>query len=161
VKSQEDTERADLELEAAALQDNPEEEESELAAIYEERGLDPVLAREVARQLMRHDALGAHARDEIGITAELSARPFQAAFTSAGTFAAGALVPLIVASITPAGLILWLVPGIAVGMLGVLGGLASATGGASPWRGAARVCFWGTMAMALTALAGKLFGVSV
>jgi len=160
VKSQEDTERADLQLEAQALQENPEEEESELAAIYEERGLDPPLAREVTRQLMHHDALGAHARDEIGITAELSAQPFQAAFTSAGTFAAGAAIPLIVASVTPVGSILWLVPAVAIGLLGVLGGLAAATGGASPLRGALRVCFWGTIAMALTALAGKLFGVS-
>jgi VIT1/CCC1 family predicted Fe2+/Mn2+ transporter len=161
VKSQEDTERADLKMESDALENNSEEEQEELATIYRERGLDENLAEEVARQLMAHDALGAHARDEIGITQELSARPLQAAFTSSGTFAAGAAIPVALSAVTPVATILWLVPTVTIVMLGALGGLAAATGGASPLRGALRVCFWGTLAMGLTALVGKLFGVSV
>jgi vacuolar iron transporter family protein len=161
VKSQQDTESADLKMESEALETNREEELSELADIYRERGLEQSLAEEVARQLMEHDALGAHARDEIGITKELSARPFQAAFTSAGMFAAGAVIPVILASIAPTTSVLWLVPSVAIVMLGILGALAAATGGASPIKGAWRVCFWGTLAMGLTALVGKLFGISV
>ncbi len=161
VKSQADTEKADLALEAHALEHNPEYEEEELAAIYRDRGLDENLAAEVARQMMEHDALGAHARDEIGITAELSARPIEAALASAGTFAAGAALPLLVASVFPASTILWLVPATAILMLGALGGLAARAGGAAPMNGAMRVCFWGTLAMALTAAVGKVFGISV
>ncbi len=161
VKSQEDTEAADLKMEADALENDYEGELNELADIYRGRGLDQKLATEVARQLMEHDALGAHARDEIGITAELSARPFQAAFTSAGMFAAGAAIPVVLASVAPLTSILWLIPLIAIVMLGVLGALAAATGGASPLIGASRVCFWGSLAMGLTALVGRLFGVSV
>ena len=161
VKSQEDTERADLQMELEALENNREEEQQELADIYEDRGLDTELAMEVARQLMEHDALGAHARDEIGITQELSARPLQAAFTSAGTFAGGAAIPLIVSAMAPMNAVLWLVPLITILMLGTLGGLAAAAGGASPLRGALRVCFWGTIAMGITAAVGKLFGVAV
>lgn len=161
VKSQQDTESADLQLEALALENNWQEEESELADIYRQRGLEAELAAEVARQLMRHDALGAHARDEIGITSELSARPLQAAATSAGTFAVGAAIPVGLTVIAPVTSILWLVPAVAILMLGLLGGLAAATGGASPVRGAGRVCLWGTLAMGLTALVGKLFGISV
>ena len=161
VKSQEDTEAADLKMEALALESDHDGELSELAEIYRERGLDQNLAEEVARQLMKHDALGAHARDEIGITKELSARPFEAAFTSAGMFAAGAAIPAILASIIPVASILWIVPLIAIVMLGVLGALAAKTGGASPLVGATRVCFWGSLAMGLTALVGKVFGVSV
>lgn len=161
VKSQEDTEAADLKMEAAALEDDYEGELSELADIYHERGLEQKIATEVARQLMEHDALGAHARDEIGITAELSARPFQAAFASAGMFAAGAAIPVALAALAPIRSILWVVPLIAILMLGVLGALAAASGGASLLRGAWRVCFWGSIAMGLTALVGKLFGVSL
>ena len=161
VKSQEDTESADLKMESDALANDREGELSELAEIYRERGLDQSLAEEVAHQLMEHDALGAHARDEIGITKELSARPFQAAFTSAGMFAVGAVIPVILASIAPAASILWIVPLTAILMLGILGALAAATGGASPIKGAWRVCFWGTLAMGLTALVGKLFDFSV
>jgi VIT1/CCC1 family predicted Fe2+/Mn2+ transporter len=160
VKSQEDTERADLAMEAEALANNREEEERELAAIYRDRGLDQPLADEVARQLMIHDALGAHARDEIGITAELGARPMQAAFWSAASFSAGGAVPLLTATVAPTASVLWLVPVVAIGLLAVLGGVAAATGGAPVLRGAARVCFWGTLAMGLTALVGRLFGIA-
>jgi len=160
VKSQEDTERADLAMEARALADNREEEEKELAAIYQSRGLDGPLAAEVARQLMEHDALGAHARDEIGITEELGAKPMQAALWSAASFSAGAAVPLLTATIGPSHSIIWLVPVLATGLLGALGAVAAATGGARVLRGAARVCFWGTLAMGLTALVGKLFGIA-
>lgn len=161
VKSQEDTERADLKMESEALKNNRDEEVKELAAIYCERGLDANLADEVARQLMKHDALGAHARDEIGITAALGARPIQAAFWSAVSFSFGAAIPLVAATIAPAASLLWLVPGLAILLLGALGAIAAATGGASAWRGALRVCFWGSFAMGLTAAVGKLFGVSV
>ena len=161
VKSQEDTEAADLKMEADAIENDYEGEMSELADIYRERGLDQTLAKEVARQLMDHDALGAHARDEIGITQELSARPFQAAFTSAGMFAAGAAIPVAIASVASITSILWLVPLIAIVMLGVLGAVAASAGGASPLKGAWRVCFWGSLAMGITALVGKFFGVTV
>jgi VIT1/CCC1 family predicted Fe2+/Mn2+ transporter len=160
VKSQQDTERADLQMESYALANNREEEEQELAAIYRQRGLDEPLAAEVARQLMKHDALAAHARDEIGITEELSARPFQAAFYSAAAFSMGAAVPLITAAMSPASAIIWLVPALAVILLGLLGAIAAHTGGASPIRGAVRVCFWGSFAMGLTALVGKIFGIA-
>jgi len=161
VKSQEDTEAADLKMEAEALENNREEEEEELAAIYRGRGLEEDLATEVAKQMMAHDALGTHARDEIGITAELSARPLQAAFWSATTFSIGAAVPLATAILAPTSSLLWVVPALAIVMLGTLGALAAIAGGAPPLRGALRVCFWGTIAMALTAAVGKLFGVSV
>jgi VIT1/CCC1 family predicted Fe2+/Mn2+ transporter len=159
VKSQEDTERADLELEAEALANNRDEEQKELAAIYQARGLDARLADEVARQLMEYDALGAHARDEIGITAELGAKPMQAALWSAAAFSAGGIVPVVAVGMASPVSVLWLVPAIAIGLLGVLGAVAAVTGGASLLRGAARVCFWGTFAMALTAIVGKLFGI--
>jgi VIT1/CCC1 family predicted Fe2+/Mn2+ transporter len=161
VKSQEDTERADLKMESDALKNNREEETQELAAIYQQRGLDQDLAEEVARQLMAHDALGAHARDEIGITSELGARPIQAAVWSAVAFSIGAAIPLMTATLAPLSLLLWLVPTLAIGLLGALGAIASATGGAPPVRGAMRVCFWGSIAMGLTAAVGKLLGVSV
>jgi VIT1/CCC1 family predicted Fe2+/Mn2+ transporter len=160
VKSQEDTERADLDLEREALANNHDEEEQELAAIYRERGLDEQLAAEVARQLMKHDALAAHARDEIGITDQLSARPLQAALYSAVAFSLGAAIPVLTAAIGPATWLIWLVPALAIILLGLLGAVAARTGGASPFRGAARVCFWGSLAMALTALVGKLFGIA-
>ncbi|NNJ70497.1 MAG: VIT family protein [Kiritimatiellales bacterium] len=160
VKSQEDTERADLEMERQALEDNPEEEEMELAAIYRKRGLDLELALEVARQLMKHNALEAHARDEIGITDELSAHPIQAAFWSALAFSIGAVIPVLSAVVAPCSALLWLVPALAIIMLGTLGSLAAYAGGASPVRGALRVCFWGVLAMALTAVAGLIFGFS-
>ena len=161
VKSQEDTERADLQMESEALENNREEEEQELAAIYRERGLDETLAEEVARQLMKHDALGAHARDEIGITTELSAQPIQAAFYSAASFSMGAAVPVATTIIAPVSLLLWLVPILAIGLLGALGGIAAATGGAPILRGAVRVCFWGSVAMVITAAVGKFLGAPI
>ncbi len=160
VKSQEDTERADLKMEAEALQTNREEEERELAAIYRDRGLETGLAQEVARQLMRHDALAAHARDEIGITAQLSARPLQAALSSATAFSLGAAAPVAATALAPAPSLLWVIPALTVLLLAVLGATAAATGGASALRGAVRVCLWGSLAMALTAAVGRLFGVA-
>ena len=160
VKSQEDTERADLQMESAALANNREEEELELAAIYRERGLEEPLAAEVARKLMKHNALAAHARDEIGITDQLSARPLQAAFWSAAAFSLGAAVPVVTAALTPARWLIWLVPALAIVLLGVLGAVAARTGGAPRVRGAIRVCFWGSFAKGLTALVGKLFGIA-
>jgi VIT1/CCC1 family predicted Fe2+/Mn2+ transporter len=142
------------------LANDPEEEEAELAAIYESRGLEPSLALEVARQLMKKDSLGAHARDEIGITEELGARPFQAAFFSAAAFTCGAIVPVSTALLAPSYLVIWMVPATAIVFLGVLGAVAASAGGASPARGALRVCFWGSLAMGLTALIGKIFGVA-
>ena len=161
VKSQEDTERADLKMESDALENNWDEEKAELAAIYRDRGLDEGLAKEVASQLMRHDALGAHARDEIGITAELGARPIQAAVWSAVAFSLGAAVPVITTAVAPASSLLWLVPLLAIVLLGALGAVAATIGGASPIRGALRVCFWGSFAMGLTAVVGRLFGIAV
>ncbi len=161
VKSQEDTERADLQMEAHALEHYHEEEHRELTAIYEARGLDAALAKEVARQLMEHDALEAHARDEIGITSELSARPLQAAFWSASAFTAGGALPVIAAAAAPADMLLWLIPLLAIALLAGLGATAAIAGGAPPLRGALRVCFWGTSAMLLTAAVGKIFGISV
>lgn len=161
VKSQEDTELADLKMESFALANNQDGEEEELAAIYRDRGLDEDLAIKVARQLMKHDALGAHARDEIGITNELSARPLQAAVWSAVAFSLGAAVSLLTATLAPPASLLWLVPTLAICLLAALGATAAAAGGASPLRGAARVCFCGSLAMGLTALVGKLFEVVV
>ncbi len=161
VKSQEDTEQADLQLEAHALAHYHEAEHQELTAIYEERGLDRALAEEVARQLMEHNALEAHARDEIGITCELSARPLQAAFWSATSFTVGGIVPVTVAAMASSSILLWLIPLLAILLLVILGATAAIAGGASPLRGALRVCFWGTLAMLLTAAVGKIFGISV
>ncbi len=157
VKSQHDTECADLKMESDALENNREEEEQELAAIYRSRGLEQSLAETVARQLMEHDALAAHARDEIGITDELQARPLQAAFWSAIAFSLGAAFPLVIATMAPTSSLLWLVPLLTICLLGVLGAVAAAMGGASLMRGAARVCFWGTLAMAVTFAVGKIF----
>ncbi|MGH7498924.1 MAG: VIT1/CCC1 transporter family protein [Gemmatimonadales bacterium] len=158
VHSQADTERADLVRERGELAASPAAEHEELAAIYVQRGLSPEFAAVVATQLMAHDALGTHARDELGISAALQARPVQAALTSALTFAVGAAVPVIVASLSPTG---WLVPIVASASLvclGALGGLAARTGGARPWVGALRVVFWGALAMGVTAAIGALFG---
>ena len=161
VQSQADTEKADLELEARALKENPEGELKELAEIYQGRGLDADLSLEVARQFMERDALGAHARDDIGITAELRARPIQAAAWSALAFCMGGVVPVASAWLAPLSSLLWIVPAISIVLLGGLGGMAARIGGADPIRGAFRVCLWGTAAMAMTAAVGKLFGVMV
>jgi VIT1/CCC1 family predicted Fe2+/Mn2+ transporter len=160
VSSQADTERADLDRERKELAADPVHEHAEMKAIYVGRGLDPRLASEVATQLMAHDALGAHARDELRISEMLSARPIQAALASAGTFAVGAVLPLIVALVTPRPALLWAVGGTSVAFLAVLGTVAARTGGASVMAGAARVTLWGVLAMALTAGVGALFGVS-
>jgi VIT1/CCC1 family predicted Fe2+/Mn2+ transporter len=161
VSSQADTERADLKLERTELATQPEAEEDELAAIYVSRGLEPALARTVAQQLTAHDALGAHARDELGMSAQLAARPLQAAVASATTFAAGAAVPILVITLVPPGGVIALVSGASLVCLAALGGLAARTGGASAWIGARRVAFWGALAMAVTAGVGALFGASV
>jgi len=161
VHSQADTEAADLAKERAELQQDPAAEHRELAAIYVGRGLDTVLADEVANQLMAHDAIGAHARDELGISHQLAARPVQAAFASAASFAVGAALPLAVTALAPpAALIAW-VSATALVFLAALGALAARTGGASAANGAWRVTFWGALAMAITAGVGALFGATV
>jgi VIT1/CCC1 family predicted Fe2+/Mn2+ transporter len=158
VSSQSDTERADLVLERKGLSADNENETEELAGIYIGRGLDPSLAKEVARQLMARDAIGAHARDELGISAILTARPIQAALTSASTFAVGAALPLLTVVIVPATNLVPLVAGVSLLFLALLGGLAARAGGASAKAGALRVTFWGALAMAVTAGIGALFG---
>jgi VIT1/CCC1 family predicted Fe2+/Mn2+ transporter len=158
VSSQADIERYDLAREAREQVDNPEFEHAELATIYERRGLQPELAREVARQLMDHDALGAHARDELGITRTARARPVTAALTSAATFAVGAGLPLLVAIATPVERMPLLVSGASLACLAGLGALAAYTGGARLLPGALRVTFWSAMAMGVTAWIGHLSG---
>jgi VIT1/CCC1 family predicted Fe2+/Mn2+ transporter len=158
VSSQADTERADLARERAELAEQPERERRELAAIYRKRGLGAELAAQVARQLMAHDALGAHARDELGISDTVSARPVQAALTSAATFAAGAALPLLAALAAPAAQLVAAVAATSLGVLAALGALAARTGGAPMLRGALRVALWGALAMGLTAGAGMMFG---
>lgn len=158
VHSQADTEKADLERERHELANDPQAEQHELANIYERRGLNAALAQQVARQLMAHDALGAHARDELEISEALAARPVQAALTSAASFAAGAALPLLVVALAPVGSLLLWVPATALVFLALLGALAARTGGASLWLGARRVTFWGALAMATTAGVGALFG---
>ena len=159
VSSQADTERADIEIERKALEEDDEVEKQELAGIYVSRGLEPTLAKQVAEQLMNHDALGAHARDEIGISESVVARPIQAALSSASTFTIGAILPLLVAWVTagpqqvPAVVIASLV------FLAMLGAIAARTRGAPVGVGVLRVTFWGAMAMAATAGSGRLFDV--
>jgi VIT1/CCC1 family predicted Fe2+/Mn2+ transporter len=160
VHSQADTEQADLKLERRELKTDDAGEHKELAAIYVARGLDPALAKQVAKQLMVHDALGAHARDELGISSALSARPIQAALASAGSFAVGAAMPLVVTAIAPAAGMIPLVSGTSLVFLALLGGLAARAGGAGVTVGAMRVTFWGALAMALTAGVGALFGTT-
>ena len=159
VSSQSDTENADLELEKHSLKNDLEYEKKELANIYQERGLDANLAKQVAEQLMAHDALGAHARDELGIFERVRARPMQAAFSSAGTFTIGAALPLLTAWVVPETQLIPVVAVLSLIFLAVLGGLAARTGGASMTIGAFRVTFWGALAMSLTAAVGRLFGV--
>jgi VIT1/CCC1 family predicted Fe2+/Mn2+ transporter len=159
VSSQSDTEKADLELEKESLDRDFEFEKLELAEIYQDRGLTPELAIQVADQLMDHDALGAHARDEIGISEISNARPIQAAFSSAGTFVVGAALPLLVAWLMPGPQLMLVVASASLFFLALLGGLAARAGGAPISVGAIRVTFWGALAMALTAGVGRLFGV--
>jgi len=160
VSSQADTESADLARERAELATAPDHEHAELAAIYVGRGLDKTLASEVATQLMRHDALAAHARDELGISETLAARPVQAALASAGTFALGAVLPLVVVVVFPVSTLMWAVAGSSLLFLASLGSLAARAGGAPVLTAASRVTFWGALAMALTAGVGALFGVA-
>ena len=158
VHSQADTEKADLKLERGELKTDNAGEHKELAAIYVKRGLDPTLAKQVANQLMAHDALGAHARDELGISPALTARPLQAAWASAASFAVGAAMPLVVTTIAPGSVLIPLVAGTSLLFLALLGALAARAGGASLKLGAIRVTFWGALAMAATAGVGALFG---
>lgn len=159
VSSQSDTEKADLAKETAELESSPDAEHAELAAIYVERGLTPDLASQVATQLMTHDALGAHARDELGISEITTARPIQAALTSAATFAAGAVAPLTVVALAPSSMAVLAVSVASLLFLGVLGALGAGVGGAAMLRPTTRVVFWGAVALAVTAGIGKVFGV--
>jgi VIT1/CCC1 family predicted Fe2+/Mn2+ transporter len=161
VRSQADTEAADLARERAELAADVGAEERELASIYVKRGLEPALARQVALQLMAHDALGAHARDELGITSVASARPVQAAMASAASFTAGAALPLAVAALMPTSALSGAVAASSLVFLAALGAIAARTGGAPILASAVRVTFWGALAMAITAGAGALFGTVV
>lgn len=161
VSSQSDTERADLDRERQELTDNVEFERNELAAIYVGRGLDQSLAIQVADQLMAHDALGAHARDELGISELTTARPVQAAFASAGSFTLGAILPLLSVLVTPRSAVIPVVVTTSIVLLAVLGALGAHAGGASVVKAAVRVTFWGALAMAVTAGVGALFGAVV
>jgi vacuolar iron transporter family protein len=158
VHSQADTEQAELTLERAELNADDRGEHKELAAIYVARGVSPSLANQVADQLMAHDALGAHARDELGISETVRARPIQAALASAGSFAVGAAVPLLVTGLAPAGQLIALVAGTSLACLAMLGALAAQAGGAPVTKGALRVTFWGALAMGVTAGVGRIFG---
>ena len=160
VSSQADTEGADLARERQELATQPDSEHKELTGIYVKRGLDAELASQVATQLMAHDALGTHMRDELGISEAMTARPVQAALASAATFAVGAAMPLLVVLIAPKSATMWAVAAASLLFLMLLGSLAARVGGASVLKAAARVTFWGALAMALTAGVGALFGVA-
>ena len=161
VSSQADTERADLALETRELATQPKAEEDELAGIYVRRGLDPDLARTVAQRLTAKDALATHARDELGLSQALAARPLQAALASAATFSVGAGVPVLAIVLVPAGALVPVVSLVSLACLIALGAIAARTGGAPAAVGAARVAFWGALAMAATAAVGRLFGTAV
>jgi VIT1/CCC1 family predicted Fe2+/Mn2+ transporter len=158
VHSQQDAEEAELNLERTELKEDNKGEHEELMEIYVARGLDPSLAKQVAEQLMRHDALGAHARDELGISETFRARPIQAALSSAGSFAVGAAMPLMATAMAPAAGLIPIVSGTSLVFLALLGGVAARAGGAGVAMGAIRVTFWGALAMALTAAIGALVG---
>jgi VIT1/CCC1 family predicted Fe2+/Mn2+ transporter len=161
VSSQSDTEQADLAREQKELSEDLELEREELAEIYVKRGVDLGLARQVAQQLMAKDALGAHARDELGISEVTTARPVQAALTSAATFAVGAAMPLLMVIVSPASALVAIVSAASLAFLALLGAIGARAGGANVLRATARVTFWGALAMALTAGIGKLFGTVV
>ena len=161
VHSQADTEQADLARERSELERDPAAEQRELSGIYVQRGLDPSLARQVAEQLMAHDALGAHARDELGISVTLSARPVQAALASAASFAVGAALPLVVTTLAPMDVLIHWIAGSSLLFLALLGAAAARAGGASALLGAWRVTFWGALATAITAGVGSLFGATL
>ena len=160
VSSQSDTERADLAREREELATQPEFEKGELAAIYVARGLTPEIAAQVAEQLMLHDALGAHARDELGVSDAVTARPVQAGLTSAAAFAVGAALPLLAALAAPSTLVVPVVAGTSLAFLTGLGALSARMGGAPALKASMRVAFWGALAMGITALAGMLFGAA-
>jgi VIT1/CCC1 family predicted Fe2+/Mn2+ transporter len=159
VSSQSDTEAADIARETEELALHPDHELDELTGIYLSRGLTPELAHEVAKQLTQHDALAAHTRDELGIVDNMNANPTQAALASAGTFAVGAALPLLVAYLASSANSIVLIAVWSLAFLAALGGLAAKAGGANLWLGAGRVAFWGVLAMAATAAVGRLFGV--
>lgn len=161
VHSQADAEKADIDVEKEELREEPEAELRELASIYVKRGVEPTLARKVAEQLSAKDALGAHARDELGITEVAEAKPLQAAFSSAASFTVGAALPLGVVLISPAARLIPAVSVASLAFLALLGALAARAGGANVWKGALRVTFWSAIALAVTAGVGKLVGVSV
>ena len=161
VSSQADTEAADLERERGELKADYAMEQAELTGIYVGRGLTPVLAAQVAAQLMAADALGAHARDELGHSDATTARPLQAALASAVTFAVGALLPVAVSVVVPRSQLTYIVTASSLVLLAVLGGAAASVGGASVWRGSLRVMFWGALAMGASALVGRVFGATV
>lgn len=160
VSSQADTENADLAREREELTSNPVQEHGELTGIYIQRGLSQELANQVATQLMAHDAIGAHSRDELGISDTLAARPIQAGLASAATFSVGAVLPLVVVLLTPQSALMWTVAFSSLLFLALLGSLAASAGGSSVWLAAKRVTFWGALAMALTTGVGALFGVT-
>ena len=159
--SQADTEKADLARERAELKADDEGERRELTAIYMGRGLDPALAQQVTEQLMAHDAIGTHARDELGISEALRARPVQAAFASAGSFAVGAAMPLVVSALAPEATLILIVAGCSLIFLSLLGAVAARAGGAPVVPSVIRITFWGALAMAITAGVGVLFGTVV
>jgi len=161
VSSQSDTERADLDRERGELAADEVSERNELATIYVRRGLEPALAQQVAQQLMAHDALGAHARDELGISEITTARPVQAALASAATFAVGATMPLVTVLVVPTGALIFVVIATSIAVLALLGGFGAYAGGAPMAKAALRVTFWGVLAMALTAGVGALFGAAL
>lgn len=160
VSSQSDTEKADMTRERRELAESPDAELTELTGIYEKRGLDPALAREVAEQLTARDVFAAHARDELGLTEEQAARPIQAALASALTFSVGAALPLVISVLVPAGRLIMSVSVGSLLCLALLGAVAAHAGGASLWRGAVRVTFWSALALAITAGVGHLFGTT-
>jgi VIT1/CCC1 family predicted Fe2+/Mn2+ transporter len=161
VSSQSDTEQADLDRERAELVNQPAFEREELAQVYVKRGVEPGLAQQVADQLMAKDALGAHAQDELGISEVTTARPVQAALTSAATFSVGAAMPLLMVVVSPANMLVAIVSVASLGFLALLGAIGARAGGANVLRATARVTFWGAMAMAITAGIGKIFGTIV
>ena len=161
VSSQADTEEADLETERKAIEENPEEELDELAQIYVERGVEQVLSQDVAKQLMDHDSLGAHARDELGISESITARPVQAALTSAAAFSVGAALPLAAVISAPASIAIPVVSIASLASLALLGAISARAGGADPIRAVLRVTIWGTLAMAVTAAIGTLVGTVI
>lgn len=161
VSSQSDTENADIERERKELEHNVDAEIAELAEIYISRGVEPELAEKVAIQLMEKDALGAHARDELGISEVVASNPVQAALASAASFAVGAALPLIVSFFAPVSMLVWLVSAASLLFLALLGAVAAKTGGSSVFKSAFRITFWGAVAMAATAIIGALFGTKV